>query len=94
MNELNTVDKVAMYVGGGLVMLGVFVIGLIEMFLGATHPVDAEGAIVHDALVPIDIRAWIIMLGLVVWGLVALYKVVGPTAAGETASATEAKTAD
>lgn len=94
MNELNTVDKVAMYVGGGLVMLGVLVIGLLEMFLGSPHPVDAEGAIVHEALIPMDIRAWIIFLGFVVWGLVSLYKIVGPARAGETASATEPKTAD
>jgi len=94
MNNLSTADKIALYGGGGLVMLGVLVIGLLDMFLGAGHPVDAEGAIVHEALVPIDIRAWIILLGLVIWGLYAVYKVVGPAATAGPAPAGEPETMD
>jgi hypothetical protein len=75
-----------MYVGGGLVVLGVVVIGLLDMLLGAGHPVDSEGAIEHAAVVPIDIRAGIILLGLVVWGLVAVYKfATGSAPSGATA---------
>lgn len=80
MSDLSTADKVAMYVGGGLVVLGVVVIGLFDMLLGAGHPVNSEGAIEHAALVPIDIRAGIILLGLMVWGLVAVYKFVAGSA--------------
>jgi hypothetical protein len=91
MSNITVADKIAMYVGGGLVVLGVVVIGLLDMLLGAGHPVDAEGAIEHGAVIPIDIRAGIILLGLLVWGLVAVYKFAagsmpsGP-AAGRVAS--------
>ncbi|WP_233752264.1 MULTISPECIES: hypothetical protein [Halostella] len=79
-------DKIAMYVGGGLVVLGVVVIGLLDMLLGAGHPVNSEGAIEHAAVVPIDIRAGIILLGLVVWGSVAVYKfAAGPAPTGTSA---------
>ncbi len=94
MNELTTLDKIAMYVGGGLVVLGVPVIGLLEMALGAGHPVDAEGAIVHEALVPINVRAGIILAGLLIWGLYAIAKViVGPATASPTGAA-DAQTVD
>lgn len=76
MHTLTTADKIAMYVGGGLVLLGTFAIGLIEMFFGSPHSVTGEGQIVHEALVPLDIRAYIIMAGLLIWGLYAVYKVL------------------
>lgn len=94
MSELTTADKIAMYVGGGLVVLGVVVMGLLDMFLGAGHPVDEEGQIMHDALVPIDVRAYVILLGLVIWGVYAVYKVVSSSPVTETASAAEPRTAD
>ncbi len=74
MTQLTTTDKIGMYVGGGLVILGVVVIGLLEMLLGAPHPVSGEGQIVHEALVPLAVRSYIIMLGLLVWGLTAIAK--------------------
>jgi hypothetical protein len=84
MSDLTTADTIAMYVGGGLVVLGTFVIGLLEMVLGSSHPVTGEGQIVHEALVPIEIRSYIILLGLLIWGLYAVYKVVAvePAPAG------------
>jgi hypothetical protein len=72
-------DRIALYVGGGLVVLGTFVIGLVEMLAGSTHPVTSDGQIVHDALVPLDIRAYIILLGLLIWGIYALYTVLATT---------------
>jgi hypothetical protein len=65
-----------MYVGGGLVILGTVVVGLVEMIAGSPHPVSGEGQIVHEALVPLEIRSYIILLGLLVWGVYAVYKVV------------------
>jgi hypothetical protein len=84
MHTLTTADKVAMYVGGGLVLLGTFVVGFLEMFLGAGHSVTGEGQIVHDALVPLEVRSYITMAGLLVWGLYAVYKLFGtqPATAG------------
>lgn len=83
MTQLTTVDKIGMYVGGGLVVFGVIVIGVIEMLAGTPHPVSGEGQIVHDALVPIEIRSSIIILGMLVWGLTAIYNALQPVHARE-----------
>jgi hypothetical protein len=77
MSELTTADKIALYAGGGLVILGTVAIGLLEMLAGSPHPVSGEGQIVHEALIPLEIRSYIIMLGLAIWGLYAIYKVIG-----------------
>jgi hypothetical protein len=81
MTELTTADKIALYVGGGLFALGVFLIGLIEMLGGAKHPVSGEGQIQHDALIDVEIRAYIILLALLVWGGYAIYRVAATTPA-------------
>ena len=86
MEQFNTADKIAAYLGGGLVVLGVVVIGLLEMLLGSGHPVDGEGQIVHEALVPLEIRSYIIILGLVIWGGYAIYKLVATTPAEPSAA--------
>lgn len=88
MTQLTTADKIAMYVGGGLVVLGTLVIGLLEMVFGAGHSVTGDGQIVHDALVPLELRSYIILAGFLVWGLVALYK------ATSSVDTTEARNAD
>lgn len=74
MTQLTTVDKFGMYVGGGLLVLGVVVIGILEMLLGVPHPVSGEGQIVHETLVPMALRSGIILLGLLVMGATAIYK--------------------
>lgn len=76
MTQLTTADKIGMYVGGGLVIFGVVVIGAIEMLLGAPHPVTGEGQIVHEVLFPMAIRSYIILLGLLIWGGTAIYKLL------------------
>jgi hypothetical protein len=89
----STADKVAMYVGGGLVLLGSVVIGAIETVFGSPHAVTGEGQIVHDALVPLEIRSFVILAGLTVWLLYAVYKLVGTTPTG-TAEAADPGPAD
>lgn len=74
MADLTTADKIALYGGGGLVVLGTLVIGLVEMIGGSSHPVTGEGQIVHEALIPIRIRSYIILLGLLIWGVYAIYR--------------------
>ena len=76
MTQLTTADRIAMVAGGGLVVLGVVLVGLLEILLGSPHPVDSEGAIVHEALIPIEVRSYVILLGLLILGLVAVYKFV------------------
>lgn len=79
MNDFTTPDKIAAYVGGGLIVLGVVGIGLLEIVAGSPHPVTAEGQIEHGALIPLAIRSYIILLGLLTWGGYAAYKVVATT---------------
>ena len=79
MPEFTTADRIAADVGGGLVLLGVVLLGLLEMLLGAGHPVDAEGQIVHEALFPLEVRSSIILLGLAIWALYGVYRLVATT---------------
>ena len=81
MTEFDTADMVAAYLGGGLVVLGVVGIGLLEIAAGSPHPVSGEGQIVHEALVPLGIRSSLIILGLLVWAAYAVYKVATTTPA-------------
>lgn len=75
MANLDLIDRIALYVGGGLVVIGVVLIGFLEMVVGAGHPVTGDGQIVHEALINIQLRSSIIILGLLIWGLYAIYKV-------------------
>ncbi|ACV47719.1 conserved hypothetical protein [Halomicrobium mukohataei DSM 12286] len=68
-----------MWLSGREVTFGVVAIGLLEMLFGSGHPVDGEGQIVHEALVPLEVRSYIILLGLIVWGVYAVYRVVATT---------------
>ncbi len=84
MSDLSTADNIALYLGGGLVILGTVVIGFLEMVLGSTHPVTGEGQIVHEALIPLEIRSYIILLGLLIWGIYAISKVLTGGPSSET----------
>lgn len=79
MSTLTTADRIAMYAGGGLVLLGTFVVGLLEMLLGAGHSVPSGEQIEHSPLVPLEIRAYVILAGLLIWGLYVIYKVIATT---------------
>jgi hypothetical protein len=82
MSTPTTADRIAMYVGGGLLLFGAMVIGVIETLFGSPHAVTGEGQIVHEALVPLEVRSFIILAGLLVWLLYAVYKIssAGPPA--------------
>lgn len=83
MTDITTANKIAMYVGGGLVVLGVVGIGILEMLLGSPHPVSGEGQIVHEALVPLAVRSYMIIAGFLIWGLTAIYNVFSPSPASD-----------
>ena len=75
MTQLTTAERIALYGGGGLVLIGTVGIGLLEIVAGAPHPVSGEGQIVHEVLVPITVRSSIILLGLLIWGAYAVTSV-------------------
>lgn len=78
MTETTFTDKIAMVLGGGLIVLGIVVFGFFETVLGNPHTLEqtnqAGDVIVHTTFSP-NLRAGIIALGLLVWGVYALYKV-------------------
>ena len=78
MTEQRLSTKVAQYVGGGLLVVGLVGIGLLELIAGAANPVTAEGQIVQEALVPLKIRSYIVFAGILIWGLYAVYSVTAP----------------
>jgi len=94
MSELTTSDRIAMYAGGGLLLVGVVLIGFLDMVFGAGHPVSGEGQIVHEALIPVTYRSYIILAGLLIMGLYAVYRVLAtspgsPGAGGRRSPSTD-----
>jgi len=87
MSTPTTADKIAMYLGGGLILFGAVVIGVVETLFGSPHAVTGEGQIVHEALVPLEIRSSIILAGLLVWLLYAVYKLASADPPAGTAEA-------
>lgn len=70
-----TADRIAMWLGGGLILLGVVVLGLVNELATAPHvEVVEEGTVVATPVVSPDLRAYIIALGLLVWLGFAIYK--------------------
>jgi len=72
MSELTTMERVGLYGGAVFLLLGTVGMGLLEMALGAPHPVSGEGQIVHETLFSLSIRSYTILLGLI---LLAAYGV-------------------
>jgi len=72
MSTPTTADKFAMYVGGGLILFG------------SPHAVTGEGQIVHETLVPLEVRSFIILAGLLVWLLYAVFKLTSAHPPGAT----------
>ncbi|MFC7046601.1 hypothetical protein ACFQH6_15375 [Halobacteriaceae archaeon GCM10025711] len=89
-------DKLAMWIGGGLIILAIPVMGLIVTLTGSMSAMYAytlgeesgyvlapalapEGAeIVASPLFSPNMRAWLIAIGLTIWGLYAIYRVFAP----------------
>ena len=67
MTQLTTMDKLAMYLGGGLILLGIPVLGLVMAFAGGDSP-------------PFDplIRGYLVLLGLVILMLLSISKLFTP----------------
>ncbi len=66
-----------MLVGGGLIVIGTIVLGFLNVITNNPHmEVVEEGQVVAEPLIPPDLRAYLIALGLLVWILFGLYKVV------------------
>jgi len=92
---MSAADRAAMLVGGALIVVGTVVLGLIETFVGNPSPVAVTteaGEVIAAPTIPPEIRAGLIGLGLLVWGLYGVYKLATPTG-GETGATAAAATA-
>lgn len=90
--DTDLADRIAMWLGGGLILLGVVGLGLVETLTGPPFaPVTGEGAVATGATVGPDLRAGLVVAGMVVWGLYAVYRVVCP-ALGLTEAPTSERT--
>ena len=72
----DVVDKAAMVLSGGLLLLGIVVLGVVEMLAGQPYgaaPVTNDaGEVVATPFVPPELRTGLVLLGLAVlllWGL-------------------------
>jgi len=72
MSELTTAERIGLYGGGALLLIGTVGMGLLEIIAGAPHPVSGEGQVVHETLISLSVRSYTILLGLV---LLAAYAV-------------------
>lgn len=77
--ELPLVDRIAMALGGGLLLTGIAVMGLVNVLGGAPHvPIEEEGAVVATPIVAPELRAFLVAAGLAVWFGYGLYRVANP----------------
>jgi len=85
----NIVDRIALGLAGALFMLGIVVLGIVELLdgapFGAAPTTNEAGEIVATPMVDPTIRTGLVLAGLAVLALWGLYKVVTPYAEAATA---------
>ncbi|WP_280586162.1 hypothetical protein [Halorubrum sp. Boch-26] len=85
----NIIDKAAMALSAGLMLLGLIGMGILEILVGAPYspaPITNEaGEVVATPLISPQIRTGIVLAGVAVLGLYAAYKIVTPLAADAAA---------
>ncbi|MDG5778790.1 hypothetical protein VB773_03885 [Haloarculaceae archaeon H-GB2-1] len=92
-SNIETIDKAAMALSGGLMLLGIVVLGFVELLDGAPYgaaPVTNDaGEVVATPMVDPALRTGLVLLGmavLLVWGL---YRYTVPPMDVDEATATE-----
>ncbi|TKX82210.1 hypothetical protein [Halorubrum sp. SD626R] len=80
----NIIDKAAMALSAGLMLLGLVGMGILEILAGQPYsPVpmtNDAGEVVATPLISPQIRTGVVLAGVAVLGLYAAYKVVTPLA--------------
>lgn len=96
-HNINAIDKAAMATSATLMLLGIVVLGIVEVLAGPPYspiPLENEaGEIVAMPLFGPNIRTGLVVLGLAVLLLWGLYRLASPEFAGERAPRPES-TAD
>nr|WP_226012516.1 hypothetical protein [Halomicrobium salinisoli] len=87
MEHNTTVDRIAAGLGGGLVLLGVVVLGLVETLAGkpygAAPLTNDAGEVIATPLIDPTLRTGLVLAGLAVLALYALYRIATPEPATE-----------
>lgn len=85
----NIIDKAAMALSAGLMLLGLVGMGIVEILAGAPYspaPITNEaGEVVATPLISPQIRTGVVLAGVAVLGLYAAYKIATPLADDATA---------
>jgi hypothetical protein len=88
-HESDTIDRLAMGLSGALILLGVVVLGVVEILAGppygAAPMTNDAGEIVATPMVDPAIRTGLVIAGLVVLLLWGLYKMALPKLTGDEA---------
>jgi len=92
--DIDTIDRVALYLSGALVTLGIVVGGLVETLAGppygAAPLTNDAGEVVATPTVDPGLRTGLVVAGLLVLLLWGLYRMARPQLAGEGTPTTEA----
>jgi hypothetical protein len=98
MTNYNVIDKAALAASGALMMLGIVVLGVVEILdgppYGAAPTTNEAGEIIATPMVDPTLRTGLVIAGLVVLLLWGLYKTTTPLTEGEEATQTVEMTAD
>jgi hypothetical protein len=85
----DTIDRLAMGLSGALMLLGVVVLGVVEVLAGPPYgaaPVTNDaGEVVATPMVDPAIRTGLVIAGLAILLLWGLYRMIQPGGTGETA---------
>jgi hypothetical protein len=91
------IDKAAMALSGGLMLLGVVVLGIVEILAGkpygAVPLTNDAGEVIATPMVDPTLRTGLVLAGLLVLALYGGYRLVAPVE-GEEATAQQEITAD
>jgi hypothetical protein len=91
------IDKAAMALSGGLMLLGVVVLGIVEILAGqpygAAPLTNDAGEVIATPMVDPTLRTGLVLAGLLVLALYGAYRLVAPMKS-ETAAAQQEITAD
>ncbi|GAB3694018.1 hypothetical protein [Halorubrum pallidum] len=82
MTNIDIIDRAAMVLSAGLMLLGIVGMGIVEILAGQPYsPVpmtDEAGEVVATPLISPQIRTGVVLAGVAVLGVYAAYKIVVP----------------
>lgn len=81
-HKFDTIDRIAMWLSGALMLLGIVVLGIIEVLAGppygAAPMTNDAGEVVANPAIDPNLRTGLVIAGLVVLMLWGLYKLATP----------------